>query len=284
MDHINLLSPAKLNLRLKVLGKRKDGYHNISTLMVPVSLYDEIRISLARQGSSFFCEGPDLPQPQDNLAWIAASSLLSKKENKTGITINIKKRIPVGAGLGGGSSNAATTLIGINQLLKLKLTTRQLMEIGAKLGADVPFFVFGSAALASGIGDQIKKFDFFPKLWFVIIKPDIFISTAWAYNKLNIELTKKRNNIKIPFRIENISEIVNLLSNDLEGAVIPQYREIEEIKIELIKRGAKGSLMSGSGSAVFGIFLKKGDARKVFNQLRALSSKKKWKIFLAHNF
>ena len=280
MDSIALYSHAKINLRLDILRKRADGYHDIRTLLQKVSLRDELRIAIAKRGIKVMCDNHQVPINEDNLAYTAAQTILNRYKVKDGVNISIKKNIPIAAGLGGGSSNAASTLIGINQLFGLGISKQELIKIGSDIGADVPFFIFCDTALATGIGDRLEKIDIIPKLWLLLITPDIQISTAWAYRSLRMGLTSKPINTNIPNCITHLTEITTILSNDLEKVVIPRYPIIQRIKEELINKGAKGSLMSGSGSTVFGIFSSEDEAKEAHAQLMTYSD---WHVQLSQN-
>lgn len=280
MDSIELSSHAKINLRLDVLRKRADGYHEVRTVLQKVSLKDELRITIAKRDIKVECDNHLVPANEGNLAYTAAQTMLNRYEIKDGVSISIKKNIPIAAGLGGGSSNAASTLTGINQLFGLGIGKQELMKIGRDIGVDVPFFIFGKTALATGIGDRLEAIEMIPKLWLLLITPDIQISTAWAYRSLRIGLTSKPININIHNYINHTAEIINILSNDLEKVVIPQYPVIQRIKEELLDKGAKGSLMSGSGSTVYGIFSSEGEAKEAHAQLMTHSD---WHLQLCQN-
>jgi 4-diphosphocytidyl-2-C-methyl-D-erythritol kinase len=279
MNRIELFSHAKINLRLDILRKRADGYHDIRTVFQKVSLRDELEIAISKRGIKVTCDNPKVPANEDNLAYRAAQAMFNRYKVKNGVSIVIKKTIPVAAGLGGGSSNAASTLLGINQLFGLGVSKTELMQIGKDIGADVPFFIFGETALATGIGDVLEIIEMTPELWLLLITPAIPISTAWAYGSLRMRLTYKRINTTIPNRINHLSEIITLLSNDLEKVAIPRYPIIQKIKDELINKGAKGSLMSGSGSTVFGIFKSEDEAKEAYTQLKTHSD---WQIHISH--
>ena len=280
MDRIELSSHAKINLRLDILCKRADGYHDIRTLLQRISLKDEVHVSIVKSGIEVTCDNPQVPLNEDNLAYRAAKAILNRYKVKDGVSIVIKKHIPIAAGLGGGSSNAASTLMGINQLFALGIAKQELMKIGSTIGADVPFFIFGKTAQATGIGDRLEAIDMTPKLWLLLITPDIPISTSWAYRSLKMGLTNKCINITISNCINHISEIITILSNDLEKVVIPRYPIIQKIKDELINKGARGSLMSGSGSTVFGIFKSEDEAKEAYTQLKTHSD---WHLQLSQN-
>jgi len=278
MNTIDLLSHAKVNLRLDILGKRPDGYHEIRTVFQKTSLADELSLRRTRSGVEVTCDNPQVPVDDTNLAYRAAAILLQQHKIREGVSISIKKRIPVAAGLGGGSSNAASTLMGMNQLFGLGLPPQDLIRIGKDIGADVPFFIFGDSALATGIGDVLEPLDVRPPLWFLLITPGFPVSTAWAYGNFRRGLTNTNNNIIISRSIDRLQDLIALLSNDLEQVVIPRYPLIQEIKDTLIAEGARGSLMSGSGSTVFGIFESEAGAHKTYSQLKKHAD---WQLHLA---
>lgn len=284
MNSLKLLSPAKVNLRLDVLGKRDDGYHEIRTVMQRIDICDELEISLGGEGINVLSDSRDMPQDIENIAYRAAKSVVDRFKIDIGVRIFIKKKIPVAAGLGGGSSNAATTLIGLNRLLKLRLTKKELIEMGTRLGADVPFFIFEKPALATGIGDRLQRIKLPSPIWMVLVNPKIQVSTSWAYKNLNLNigLTKKKNNISILPPNVHISDVVDFLHNDLEYVTVKRYPEIQRIKEELIDKGAEGALMSGSGPSVFGIFLNRERAEKAFDQLSFTN--RDYTLFLSSNF
>ena len=279
MKSIELSSHAKINLRLDIVRKREDGYHDIRTLLQKVSLKDELSITPSSGGIKVKCDNHQVPANEGNLAYAAAQAIFNQHGIKDGVSISIKKNTPIAAGLGGGSSNAASTLIGINQLFGLGVSSQELMQIGKDIGADVPFFIFGKTALATGIGDRLETIDLLPKLWLLLITPGIQISTAWAYKNARMGLTSRPINTNIPNCINHLAEVISLLSNNLEKAVIPQYPIIKNIKEELLDKGAKGSLMSGSGSTVYGIFSSEDEAKEAFGQLKAPSD---WQVHLSH--
>jgi len=276
---VKLLSPAKINLYLKILSKRKDGYHHIETLMTRISLHDTLEISLTESGINFSSTSSELPKDQQNMACKAAALFLKDTQSNKGVRIHLTKRIPVAAGLGGGSSNAASVLVGLNKLLRCGLTDCELMEKGSKLGADVPFFIFKRPAIARGIGDELEEFHGLPRLWFVLVHPQFQVSTRWVYNNLKLKLTRDKNN-SISHMYTSSSDIAGLLVNDLETVTITRYPIIKEIKGILRLKGAEGTLMSGSGPAVFGFFFEKDKASRVYEELK---SQKKWDVFLAHS-
>ncbi|MCX7817430.1 MAG: 4-(cytidine 5'-diphospho)-2-C-methyl-D-erythritol kinase [Syntrophales bacterium] len=247
------LSPAKVNLHLKVLRKRPDGYHDLQTLMQPITLFDELRFVKRKKGIQLKCLNSNLPTDRNNLVYRAAELILSHSGWPFGVEIDLVKRIPVAAGLGGGSSNAATTLLTINEMINNRWNTEELMKMGAMLGADVPFFVLGKTAWALGIGDELIPCEECPFIYYLLINPGFPLSTALVYEKLNLGLTNRRIHYSIP-RFLRWEDIISGLSNDLEDVSIKMYPIIGKLKELLMDHGALGTLMTGSGPTVFGIF------------------------------
>lgn len=252
MSKITLRSPAKINLCLSVLGRRLDGYHDVEMLMQMVGLFDEVTVSLSGPGISVSCDSLAVPSGEGNIAWKAAAEMLRISGNKGGLAIEIKKNIPVAAGLGGGSGNAAAVLAAANRLLGMGLERDQLAEIGARIGMDVPFFFFGPTALARGRGELLTELPPLPQFRVLLVNPGFETSTAWVYKNLNLLLTKKAGCNKIS-RL-NFRNIAEGLHNDLETVTSTAHPVIDRIKDALSARGAVGTLMSGSGPTVFGIF------------------------------
>ena len=278
---ISKLAPAKVNLYLRVLGKRSDGFHDISTLMQRISLYDELIFTRTDHGIRLSCPGSTIPEDNNNIVYRAADALLSRLPHPPGIHITVRKRIPVGAGLGGGSSDAATALVTLNELMDLHYNTDDLMKIGAKLGADVPFFIFGRTAWASGIGDRLRTAENIPPLWFVLINPGFEISTKAVYESLNLRLTKRVVNYKCPV-LCTVDEIVTGLHNDLERVTLVIHPILRYFKKILVQNGALGALMSGSGPTVMGIFTDEEgaiEAKKVLEKTRG----SEWSVFAARS-
>lgn len=265
---IELQAMAKLNLYLDVIDKRDDGYHNIVSIMQTIGLYDIIQIEDA-ENISLECSGLDIPS-ESNLAYKAALLLCEYTNKYQGARIKIDKHIPQGAGLGGGSSDAASVLIGLNQLWKFGLNKQELMQIGGKLGADVPFFIVGGTCLAKEIGTKITPLPNLCTVWFVLVYPKINISTAWVYKNLKFELTNETKTVKIissGLKNNDITTICKGLYNRLETVTLNQYPQIPAIKNELINAGCLAALMSGSGSCVFGITKTKEEADRVADRL-----------------
>ncbi len=260
-------SPAKINLFLRVLGKRPDGYHNIFSLMQKITLCDELTFLPRSGGIVLKCPNSDLPVSKDNLVFRAAESILSYAGCSSGVEIILTKYIPAAAGLGGGSSDAATTLLALNEMYQLGLTKAELMQLGAKLGADVPFFIFGDSAFAAGIGDQLTAWENPLKLNIVLINPLFPLPTNLVYESLNLRLTKEKINYSIP-RLSALSDITSEMHNDLEAASFKMHPELIELKQLLLRHGALSAMMSGSGPTVFGIFTDEITAKKTAEAIK----------------
>jgi 4-diphosphocytidyl-2-C-methyl-D-erythritol kinase len=278
---LRLKSPAKVNLRLEILRRREDGYHELRSILQEISLSDTLSISLKKEkGISITTDHPDLPLGRGNLVYRAAQMILKKSEYKGGLHIDIRKEIPLGAGLGGGSSNAATILKALDQLLEIGLPTKELMKMGLSIGADVPFFFLDGAAIATGVGENLKKIEL-PDLSYVLINPNFEVSTRWAYE--NFILTKRHFHFNLQGFVKTPEGISCLLWNDLEGVVSHKYPQIEGIKKLLLSAGASGALMTGSGPTVFGIFSGKREAEKAFKKLEHQVRRSGWIILKAHS-
>lgn len=266
MQTLNLKAPAKVNYLLDVIRRRPDGYHELRMVMQRINLCDEISITLTDSPTlAVTCGRNGVPDGPDNIAWKAARTMLDISGSKIGANISITKNIPVAAGLGGGSSDAASVLMGLNELLKLSLTDNRLMEIGVTLGADVPFFIFKKTALAEGIGDKLSAMPVMPKVWILVINPGVHVSTAWVYRSL--ELTNQKVLSTLPQFYRTAEDICSIFNNDLESVTIPAFPVIADIKKLMIQHGSTGSMMSGSGSTVFGIFSNKAEAENAAKQI-----------------
>jgi 4-diphosphocytidyl-2-C-methyl-D-erythritol kinase len=281
MDALHLESPAKVNLGLEILKRREDGYHELRTILQKINLHDLLHFSLKEErGISIATDHPNLPVGKSNLIYQAVQSMLKKSDYKGGVLVEIEKRIPLGAGLGGGSSNAATALKAMNQLLKIGLPKKELMAIGLEIGADVPFFFFEGAAIASGIGERLKKIEL-PELWYVLIYPNFEVSTRWAYQ--NFVLTKRQFHISFNKLAKIPNEIFHHLRNDLEEVVSKEYPQIGLMKEILCSAGAKGALMTGSGPTVFGVFSGEGGASEAYKKVKKMVRNKGWIVLSAQS-
>jgi 4-diphosphocytidyl-2-C-methyl-D-erythritol kinase len=273
MNSITLRSPAKINLCLSVLAKRPDGYHEVEMLMQMVDLYDEITVTRSGVGITVECEDGIVPSGESNTAWKAAAELLKAVRKKEGLSIFIKKNIPVAAGLAGGSGNAAAVLVAANRLLGTDCGRDCLAEIGTKVGMDVPFFFFGPTAIARGRGERLTALPPVPSFSVLLVNPGFEISTAWVYKNLKLRLTKKVDCTKIArLTVQNIAEG---LHNDLESVTVAAHPVIGRIKEALLAQGSLGVRMSGSGPTVFGIFKTKTACQAAAHNL----SESGWRLY-----
>jgi len=278
MNKIRVFSPAKINLFLKILKKRQGGFHEIVSLMQAVNLRDEIEIERIPQGIKVACNNPAVPTDKSNLAYRAAQLFLQATKVKSGVKIGIKKRIPAAAGLGGGSSDAASVLIGANKLFKTKFSAVELHRIACKLGSDVPFFLTLGSALATGRGEKLKSLKVPLNYWLVLVNPGSAVSTKWAYSRVTPRATERKTH----FRRRRVSftemlEMIKEKGNDLAPAVIRKFPEVQEIIEGLGESGAYYAAMSGSGPTVFGIFKNKSWASAAAIHL---SRKKSWRTWV----
>jgi 4-diphosphocytidyl-2-C-methyl-D-erythritol kinase len=266
-----LKSHAKVNLYLDVTSKRGDGYHEINTLFAPIELHDTITLKMTENGIVISCDDEAVPTDETNLAYKAARLFFDETGILGGVDIDIKKSIPVAGGLGGGSSNAAVTLIGLNEMHKSPLTEEKLLALGKELGADVPFFIYSKPAYARGIGDIFVSYPTLPELHFLLVNPGFHVSSAFAYNDLKITDEKREIDLKERFSSLNSAEdVANILKNSLEEPVIKKYPMINDIKEELIRHNALGALMSGSGPTVFGIYKTHSEAAYAMEKITRL--------------
>ncbi|MFO7716611.1 4-(cytidine 5'-diphospho)-2-C-methyl-D-erythritol kinase [Desulfosarcina sp.] len=286
MQMISLKAPAKINLFLRVTGRRPDGYHDVYSLMCPLALYDMLTLTLGGTGIGVVCDHPGVPQDASNLAALAArlfltTAFVERPLPVSGLTIHIEKKIPVGAGLGGGSSDAAAVLTALNDHFGKPLSRPELMALGARIGADVPFFILGAPALATGIGDRLNPFLHLTPWTALLVYPNEAVSTAWVYKNLNLRLTKGEKKIsKFHFdgRFFNVDEH---LVNDLEPVTEGAFPVIKRIKRLLLAHGAAGAMMSGSGSTVFGLFADSDRAISARTALCKNQQSQNWKLYVA---
>lgn len=272
---------AKINLSLRVHGRRADGYHEVSTVLQTVTLRDRLTFEpLAGASFELVCDSPEAPADASNLVHRAATMLRERFSISRGARVVLEKRIPSGGGLGGGSSDAAVALAGLSRLWELKTTKGELTEIGARLGADVPFFLTGGTALGTGTGAEITPLEDTPGMSLVIIAPTVKVPTAEAYGALNAPaLTKAETAVKLPISHAE-AEFSGLhreeMRNDFEAVVFRLYPEIGRAKDALKAAGASAAMLSGSGSSVFGVFDSEGEAERA---LGALNAEAGWRVF-----
>jgi 4-diphosphocytidyl-2-C-methyl-D-erythritol kinase len=260
---MKVLSPAKVNLHLEVLERRADGYHEVQTLMMRIDLFDEMEIHPGGQGIRLIAEGEATPGGPENLAWRAAQLFCCEAGIPGNFEVRLRKKIPVAAGLGGGSGNAAAVLLALNELYPKELDQESLPVLGSRLGADVPFFLFQKPALARGKGDRLTAAKMPEGLGFLLLVPPFRISTPWAYEAFD-QMTggKKKVGTHLKDSYSTPRDLLTVLKNDLEIPALSRYPEIGRKKEELLRLGASGALMSGSGPVVFGLFASKGEAEE----------------------
>lgn len=248
---------AKVNIALDVIGKREDGYHLLRMIMQAIDLYDEILIEKIYKGIKINCNKPYVPTDERNLAYKAAKLFMDKFNIKSGVNITINKNIPVSAGLAGGSTDCAAVLKLMNKMFKTNLSDQELMELGIKLGADVPYCIIGGTALCEGIGEKITKLKPFKDKILVLVKPPFGVSTKSVYQDFNLSKVVFHPNVE--GLIKNIEEdnleyVASNMKNLLENVTLSKYKEIISIKQSMIEYGSIGSMMSGSGPTVFAFF------------------------------
>jgi 4-diphosphocytidyl-2-C-methyl-D-erythritol kinase len=286
MERISLKAPAKINLFLRITGKRPDGYHNLFSLMCPLALYDRLTLTAGGRGIRIVCDHPGVPKDASNLAARSAQLFLETAFSGhgppvSGLTIHIEKKIPVGAGLGGGSSDAACVLTALNNYFNRPLSTAALMALGGRIGADVPFFIFGEPALATGIGDQLDPFPHLTPWTALLVYPNEMVSTAWVYKNLNLGLTKEENKLS-KFNFDGQSfNVDEHLVNDLESVTARAFPVVKGIKRLLLAHGAAGAMMSGSGSTVFGLFADRSRAVSASTALGNNQQNQNWTLNVA---
>lgn len=248
---------AKINLSLRVLGKRSDGYHELETIFQQISLYDQLFFSPAANGITLTCDQAECPADERNIVYRAAALVQQHGGTALGVRIRLEKKIPLGAGLGGGSSDAAATLRALQQMWHLHFDEALLHQLAVQLGADVPFFLHGGAALATGVGEKLHPVALPQNYWGVLIYPGFPISTAWVYQNLKLDLTKLSKSSKF-YSLTDLGNDITLWQdqfvNDLEKVVFKEYPELDHLRDQLATAGAFLSRMSGSGSSIFGLF------------------------------
>ena len=265
-------APAKINLLLDVVRKREDGYHEVEMIMTMVDLADRLEMyELPRDQIVLSSHAGYIPLDEKNLAFQAARLLKERCGVSRGVYIHLDKHIPVAAGLAGGSSDAAAALRGLNRLWNLGLTVRELEELGAELGSDVPFCIRGGTALATGRGEKLETISSPPQCWVVLAKPPINVSTADVYGKLRANELKEHPSVPAmldAIERQSFADVCANLGNVLESVTLGRYPEVRQIKDVMTKLGADGVLMSGSGPTVFGLVSKESKVARLYNGLR----------------
>lgn len=273
MDRLTLKAYGKINLGLDVIRKREDGYHDVSMIMQSVGIFDTLEFAKTKEAGIFLttnCEG--LPTDQNNLIYKSIQMLFKAYPIKGGLRVHLTKRIPILAGMGGGSSDAAAALVGANQLFELGLSIEELREYGRTLGADIPFCLTGGTMYAAGIGEKLTTLPNCPTCALLIAKPPIDVSTKAVYGGLRIDEQTKHpliDSIKKGLAEGDIVAISNHMGNLLEDVTIKKHAIIEQLKEAMIQSGAIGALMSGSGPTVFGIYEKKSDAERAKKKIES---------------
>ncbi len=265
---------AKVNLTLDVLAKRPDGYHNLESVFQEVSLHDDITLRLGtREPWKVKCNLPNIPCDERNLVWKAADAFCKECAfDPQGLTIEVYKRIPSEAGLGGGSADAAAVLMCLNERLEKPLSVQSLIDLGARIGSDVPFFILGGTAYAQGRGERLRKIEAKGKLHYVLVKPELSFSTPKLFAKLDsCTITHRPDQLGMEEALlsHDVDTVAGKLCNVFELAVVTDHPEISDIKELLLKQGALGAQMTGSGSVVFGVFSSEEDAETCGQALRS---------------
>ena len=281
MDSITLNAPAKINLYLDVLSKRKDSYHNIATIFQKIKLSDTIKVSRIPKGISLDCKYPNIPTQRANIAYKAAKLVIDQFNIKSGVSISIKKNIPSAAGLGGGSSDAGAVILAMNKLFDLNIPLKKLITLGKAIGADVPFFLTGyRCAIGKGIGESLKELIHRKNFHVLLIVPYINVYTKTIYSTLRLPLTKNHSNVTMLARILADAKCKDLASdslyNRLEEIVLPRYSLVREAK-EMLAKFTDMVLVSGSGPTIFGLFSTRKEAARAKTHLKR---DRKWQLFL----
>ena len=283
-SEITVLAPAKINVILRILDRRVDGFHNLWSIMQTVALEDEVQISLRadRSGIRLRCDAMDLAADQSNLVYRAAAEVLARAQRSIGLDIELRKRIPMGAGLGGGSSDAAATIIGLNHLLQLKWSPAKMADAGQLLGSDVPFFLFAPSACVAGRGETVRPVVVDGVRWVVLVNPGFGVNTKWAYQELAATRTAVAPLSSAQRELDRQSrvrwdQLIAAAENDFEAPVFSAHGKLREIKRSLQAHGAEIALLSGSGATVFGLFADEVRARLAETQF---VSEKSMKVFV----
>ena len=272
-NDISLKALAKINLGLDVVRRREDGYHEVRMIMQTIYLYDRLDIKRTKEpGIQIQTNLSFLPVNENNLIYKAAKLLMDEFSITDGVSVKLDKRIPVAAGMAGGSTDAAAMLIGVNRLFSLGLTKRQLMERGVQIGADVPYCIMRGTALAEGIGEALSPLPPMVKCPVLSAKPSISVSTKFVYQNLKLDDTTIHPDIDRlidDIKAKNLYDIAAHMGNVLETVTIPNYPVIDEIKKHMLSNGAVGAMMSGSGPTVFGLFDDEDTAKKAYKAMRS---------------
>ena len=286
-SEITVFAPAKINVVLRILDRRPDGFHNLWSIMQTVALEDEVCIKICadRQDIQLSCDAAQLAADRSNLVYRAAAEVLARAKQSIGLDIELRKRIPMGAGLGGGSSDAAATIIGLNRLLRLEWSPTQMADAGQSLGSDVPFFFFAPSAFVAGRGETVRPVIVEGARWVVLVNPGFGVDTKWAYQELAATRTSVRPLSHAQQELDRQSrmgwvQLIAAAENDFEAPVFAAYGKLREIKQSLQDHGAEIALLSGSGATVFGVFTDEARARDAQAQF---VTEKSMKVFVARS-
>ncbi len=272
-SEITVFAPAKINMVLRILDRRPDGFHNLWSIMQTVALEDEVSIKICadRQDIQLRCDVAQLAADQSNLVYRAAAEVLARARQPIGLDIELRKRIPMGAGLGGGSSDAAATIIGLNRLLRLEWSPTQMADAGQSLGSDVPFFLFAPSAFVAGRGETVRPVVIEGGRWVVLVNPGFGVNTKWAYQELAATRPAVTPLSPVQQSLDRQSQVswaqlIAAAENDFEAPVFSAHGKLREIKRNLRNYGAEIALLSGSGATVFGVFASEARARQAHAQ------------------
>ncbi len=271
MNEYQLKAYAKINLGLDVVRRLENGYHEVKMVMQTVGIYDTLTLERMEQGIVITTDSGELPVGEDNLIYKAALLMMEHFHISEGIRIHLQKNIPIAAGMAGGSTDAAATMKGMNELFALGASLEELMELGVKIGADVPYCIMGGTALSEGIGEKLTALTPAPDCYLLVAKPDINVSTKYVYEHLDAAGVAKHPDIDgmvEAIREGSLQGVVERMENVLETVTVPAYPIIDTIKQRMKELGAENSLMSGSGPTVFGIFTEKEKADRAYNIMK----------------
>ena len=271
MNQIRIKAMAKVNLGLDVLRRLENGYHEVKMVMQTVDLYDELTVVKEETKEiTITSNAGELPLNEDNLIYKAAKLLFQKAGNEYGVSIHLNKNIPIAAGMAGGSTDAAATLLALNALFGFGYSKEELAEIGVKIGADVPYCIYGGTCLSEGIGEILTQLPDAPDCYIVIAKPPIGVSTKYVYENLHIETVQEHpdmDGMVEAIQKGSLKDVTDKMGNVLETVTVKRYPEIAKMKQCLLDNGAENALMSGSGPTVFGIFTERKTADKALKEL-----------------
>lgn len=286
MKQVKLKAYAKINLGLDVLRKREDGYHEVRMIMQTVRLFDRLTMTKIRKNHIYLETNLTfLPTDERNIVYRAVKMIKEDFGITDGLRIELDKKIPVCAGMAGGSTDAAAALVGMNKLFQLKLSEKQLMEYGVKLGADVPYCIMKGTALSEGIGEKLSRLSPMPDCYILIVKPNINVSTKFVYENLNLPALESHPDIDLLIQAiekKDLHTLASNLGNVLESVTVKRHPVIEEIKQAMVAKGALGALMSGSGPTVFGLFDSEEKVREAYKEMRKIPAARQ--VFITEPF